>query len=731
MADWKTLEIQVPGKDLLEQARSSLETLVVFLEVVKTLLETISLFLIDFGNPVRALVEALLNLILQLFDSLNRTGMYGYFDVPNPTQDPNFDRFRGGYQAFVERFKASLNDSRDPYRPQPTPGSTQSGFTLIVADAESSFGLMRLISILLRFFGREIGSAQYAAPANLKLFPAGVLPGAQAQGVNVDPVLQIAKLFGADLKGLSLEWSLATNQYPPDPGFTDLVATVSSEIIPQKWLIERTSNPQGPQILTKETTTNFEGRDGKPIKRMERVRDQYGDYFRVFEDYVVISAKENTASFLLGQLGTFRYLDERIDKDKTYFYRVRAYSGSLDVTGASDNEDVSFGTGLNLGEPEFSSLTNEYIQRWPSKDPSDPAIMGRPSPIISGRIPNIPPNLDVITLLENTFKMAFSLGFHLEVPEGSEFDDTGRNTGFTPVTAIGKGSLSNLSGPLALLIPPLELGSFAKIGFSSAGAVTRIETDATTGEYPNVTHNYYNVKAHSRKLAQIVGMTLFEGGGLDSFRSLFQNNMPLPVGGKGYFQLGTTTLEEMVTNYNILPAGFPDAYDPKVYETTYYAYNTANVRLNLLSAIRFLKAYSLGGVQPDWVSINLLQDVIPWSGKFIYELLSRMDALLDAFRSTLDELQAFIDLVIRKIDTLERFIQFLVEILNYLDSFSAGFYFLSVPTTDGGTAGWAEAIDTAGGIPPPSGPGGYTGGVGLAYVGTDVSAFASAFSLIF
>lgn len=712
MADWQALQIQIPGKDLLEQVRGSLETLVVFLEIIKTLLETISLFLIDFGNPVRALVEALLALVLQLFESLRRTGLYGYFDVPNPLQDPNFDRFKGGYQAFTQRFKGSLFDSRDPFRPQPLSGSTQSGFTLIVADAESPFALMRLVKILLAFFGKEMTSAQYVSPANVKAFPIGAKD---------DPILRVADLFGAAPEGIALEWTLATNQYPPDPGFSDLIATVGSEFIPPKWLIERTARPEGPEIVTVDVKTNFESRDKKQIVRKERVRDETGDYFRKFQDYIVIDAATATGTYLLGQLGKFRYLDKEIEKDTTYSYRVRAFSGALDVSG----------TTLNLKDPIKDAQRNEVIQKWPSADANDSVVMGRPSPIVTARVPGtIPTDLDLIECLEQTFKMAFSLGFHLELPGGSTFDEEGRNTGTTPVYAIGEGSMANAAGPIQFS-DSIVYGAPNGISFASNGSVTSATADPVTGDYPNVVHNFFVVKQYSAKLARATAMALYESGeGLVSFRNLYKGPLPFPVGTKGNIE-SPTTLEQLVAQFNLLPSNFPKTYAKNVYEGYYYAYNTAEVRLDLLRAIQFIQAFSLGGTAPDWISISLLQDIIPWSGKFIYELLAKIDALLDAFRSALDELKAFIDLIVRKIDALERFIQFLIEILNFLESFSAGFYILSVPEVDTGLPGWVEAIDTAGGTPPPSGPGGYSAGVGLAYVGTNIDAFVTAFGLIF
>jgi hypothetical protein len=88
-------------------------------------------------------------------------------------------------------------------------------------------------------------------------------------------------------------------------------------------------------------------------------------------------------------------------------------------------------------------------------------------------------------------------------------------------------------------------------------------------------------------------------------------------------------------------------------------------------------------------------------------------------------------MLIRKIDVLERFIKYLIELLNFLESFKIGAYFLSVPSTDRGIPGWIEAIDNAGGTPPPSSPSRFSAGVALAYSGPNVDAFTKAFSIIF
>jgi hypothetical protein len=567
-------------------------------------------------------------------------------------------------------------------------------------------------------------SPQYTAPANVKVFPAGTKPGKSSP----DPILSIASVFGVKLEGLAVEWTLATNQFPPDPGYTDLLPTIASEFIPQKWLIERTGHSGGPENVLKPEETSFEDKKGKRIKRSKRLRDESGDYFRVFEKYIIIDPSTQTATFLLGQLGKFRYIDTDVTKDKTYYYRIRAFSGSLDV-GSS-------GT-MTLPAPIVNKPSGELIQTWPATDPNDPVIMGRPSGIITGRVPNIPADFDVIAVLNATFRAAFALGFHLEVPAGATFNEDGSPAADdTHVADVGKGLLTNLAGPLGRLFPKLEFGAlFGAAPDPGATATNASPTpDPVTGKYPDVTHNFISVKAHASRLTNAVAGSLLENSGmLIPLRDLYQGALPKPIKGDGYLasDQDVTSIEKLVTKFITIQDGFPETYDPKVYKTYAIAFSDLGTRLNIVAAVQFIKSFTLGGVPPDWVSISLLRDIIPFSGQFIYELLARIDALLAAFKSIIDEIAAFIDLLIRKIDVLERFVKFLIDILNYLDSFSAGFFFLSVPATDKGIPGWVEAIDNAGGTRPPSGPGGYSAGIALAYAGPNIDAFSTAFSIIF
>ncbi len=708
MADWKALAIKVPGKDLLQQVRGVLETLVTFLEIAKALLQVVQAFLIDFGNPIRILVQTLLKLIQQLFESLRQTGFFMYEDFPAPSLDPNFSRNAGGYKAFTQRFIGSLYDTRDPFRPQPAPGITKSGFILIVADADSVADLLRLIKTLLAFFGRGYKSPQYASPGSPKVLLAGTKIGTSG---SPDPVLQVASVFGQKLSGLVFEWGPSEAARMPNPDFSDMISSGVVEFVPQKFLVERSLNKPVPKRVI--STTAFEDKRGKQIKRSVKVKDEYGDLFKQFDDYQVVSPTSSTGNFVTGQLGKFRFIDKTVTPDATYYYRVRAFSGDLDITG----------TTINFAEPEADPLSGEYIQKWPSKNASQPVVMGRPTAILTGRVPVIPDNFDVPLNLDNLFLSAYALGFHLPVDPGATFDPTtGFATGSTSPEQIGRGSLVNKGGLLSGVFPDLP-----------PRKDTKVDPDPVTGLYPDVFYNKATVKFQASRISSVVAQAMLESPGvIPAFQTVMQGQAPKAINPPSGTNLdGASTVEAMVAGLVKLPANFPKVYDTKVYPTYNFAYQDPSFRVNVLSAIQYVLSFTLGGTAPDWRSASLFQDIIPWSGQFLYDLLARIDALLAAFQGIQDEIKAFIDLVIRKIDTLEGFLKYLIQILNFLDSFSGGFYLLKVSSTDGGVPDWINQIQNAGGTPPPSGPKGYTGGIALAYAAPDIQAFAKAIDILF
>lgn len=751
--EWKEFSIQLPGNDLLEGARNALETLMVFLEILKAILETVKLFLIDFGNPIRAIVEALIGLIIDLFESLKRTGLFGYYDIPNPLDDPNFENNKGGYTAFTNRFIASLGDTRDPNRPQPAAGFTQSGFTLIVADAEGPIELMRLIKILMGFFGKEFLQPKYAPPANVKVLPLGD---------SGDPVLNIVDLFQEKPEDLVVSWALPPSGRPGDPGFSDIVESFSTDFFPPKWLIEKSSLDVTGEVdiksvndagavgrVTAVVETEFElrGIPGDTIETKIKLNDEYNDPFIRFEEYIVIDATNESATFFLGQLGTFRYIDTDVEPGKTYYYRVRAFSGDLPVT---DKGQLA----LKISE---DVVDRRKMVVWPGE-----VTMGQASAVIRVRLPEFVEDFDVIEVLQRTFQVAYSLNFHqLQDPEAkfiaqptgprsqAQIASGGQAGAPIPPTEpsqVGVGEIDDLAGVLASAKFIPIVGALIPDSFGTPDPVTGLGR-----ELPWQTKG---ILLNSTRIANLVAGSLLEAGsGPESMKDFFE--LPLPKGPVGVTPANETLAAQ--TNLKDLVFKITEVQPPEVTVTTagrgqrttrttapidlaatqaaarLYAdaFEDVDVRLNMVAAISFFRRFTLGGTPPDWVSISVFRDIIPWGAQLLYELLAKMQALLDAFSGVIDEIKAFIDLLIRKINTLERFLEYLISILDFIAKLSVGFFILSVPSTGGDTGEWARLIDNAGGTPPSSGPGGYSGGVGLAYVAIDVSAFTAAFSLLF
>ena len=745
MADWKSFVIQVPGKDILEPVREVLETLLVFLEILKAILETIKLFLIDFGNPIRALVEALIKLIQELFEALKQSGFFMYVDVPNPIDDPNFDQLRGGFDAFTTRFKASLFDVKDFNRPQPR-GSNRGGFIIMMVDATTPWRLIQYIKRLLAFFGKGFDSPQYLAPENFKVIPVG------AEG---DPILAAARVFtDGPIEAIQLQWTLPSTQESADPGFSDVLQKVWTEFVPPNFLVERSvevnpasrridmerlGNPGEAGIVEFDREMEFE-LAGERVTKKEPLLDDAGEPVIKFGAYDVVDAPTQ----ILGQLGKFRYIDTNVEVDKDYYYRVRAFVGDLDIDEGTGQ--INFPTSPDeLGDTKFATNTTIPTLRWPAKSTNveDVVTMGRPTGVIKVRIPPDVGDFDVIENLKALFKTAFSLDFHQQVPLDNDgqplwqFNDDGTPVDeFTPNSGVGQGSLTNVSG----LVTGWESASILSFMAEFDTIPDSYTFDPVTGMPPEMPWTRFLVIRQSAKLADAVATAMIQIGSdvIYTFRDLMRGT--LPRGTIDVQHLDTlTSMEEVVFQATeveedtFIPALGIATDQATLTSVETYADGYANVtyRLSVLDIINYIKSFTLGGVPPDWISIVPLRDIIPWSGAFLYDLLDKIQALLDAFNGIIQEIRDFIDLLIRKIEVLERFIQFLIDLLNFIESLEIGAYLLSVPQVDGTIAAWVNAVDTAGGIRPPSGPNGYSAGISLAYVAPNIDAFVTAFSIIF
>lgn len=771
MANWNAIEVQIPGKDLLKDVRQLLETLLVYLEVLKAILETIKAFLIDFGNPIKAIVEALMRLIVTLIEALKKSGIYAYWNIPNPLEDPNFSFVSGGFQGFKERFIGSLYDVQDINRPQPIAGASLSQYFLIVVDAQAPYQLIQMVATLIRLLrgGMHFYRPAYPPPMGLRVVPVGDAG---------DPILSLAGVFTKRPKALAVEWSLPTFSPSADGTFTGVTGALVNEFVPPKWILERSERPLNTElyvdpeagddpltdpeaagyVTTLVPTSMKDPRTNRVVMRKVRVVDEYGEPFTKFQRYIDVSSQA-LGTMLMGQLGTFRWIDTEVEYGKTYYYRVRAYTGKV---AWEDKEAGLIKFSRDRILPNMNEYQSKYLE-WPAAKPDHPPVMGHPSGVVKGTLFQVPEAVDIQEALFRLFLAAFSLNFHIPAPtgpyeldgngnvrldeddnpiSGPPFDENGDPVFPYPVEIIGRGSIDTLSGTLASFTadPVVKL----------LGDQGQWVPDPATGKYPDVPWIRLAVRWQAGRMANRFSGFFMESANfvVEAFVALLL--APLPEGVPPTAGLPNSTLRGVKTLKDLIYAltdaqkvQGPSGAGAAVASTLYYsvsqdqastygsAFSDALVRKNILRAIQYLRSLGGQGVPPNWQSISLLRDLVPWSGQFLYDLLAKIQAMLDAYKGVLDEIKAFIDLIIRKIDALEAFIQYLVDLLNYIEGMSLGFYFLDSGLLHGGAEEWVDVLNAAEGDYPRSGPSGYTAGTALAVVGPDIGAFVNALKVIF
>lgn len=740
MADWKSFEIPIPLAQLADPVRQVLETLMILLDLLKTILDTIKTFLVDFLNPVKALVEALIALIVKVIDALRATGCFAYFDIPDPVHDPNFSRVAGGYQSFIGRFKGSLYDTKDFSRPQPTALMT-SGFVLLVVDEENIASLILGVKSLLRLFGRSWKSPRYEAPTDFKAIPVG------ASG---DPILAVTSVFtNGPIEMIELKWSLPTSVESPDPGFTDAFAPIGSEFVPPNFLIEKSVdiNPTSQKIdiskladndsvgqvsvdapvpVDKSLASRFSKVDGTTVLATQPLKDDQQEPVIKFQRYITVG----TGVDFLGEVtGTFRIIDTDVEEGHVYYYRIRSYSGSLNIDEAArliSGWPTSYG---DLKSAVGGNSRTRYFE-WPKKG-NDDVVMGKPSGVVRAVIPKNLAGFDVIDNLRRLYLTAISLDFHQplpkENPDGTPpaFDAQGIPIPPTPATYIGKGSLTNVASRLAGFRANLLLEKLA--GLDSPGQAFA-ESSLQTVTMP---WQRFNVRNTAARIADGSAQAMLQLGGSEAqaFQSLMMGPLPRGPISTGGLLAGKTTLSDIVVAFTTPRSA--DDNNEQVLTTFDAAYDDAKLRQNVLVAIQYLQNFTLGGTPPDWIAVAPLRDIVPWAGQMLYDLMAKIEALVAAFNGFLDEIVKFIDLLERKIDAMEKFIQFLIEILDFVEDLNFGAYVLVANNLSGDVSSWVSAIDNAGGTAPSSGPGGYTAGIALAYSLFDAAAISTAMMTIF
>ncbi|MDA4133777.1 MAG: hypothetical protein OK454_11750, partial [Thaumarchaeota archaeon] len=336
--------------------------------------------------------------------------------------------------------------------------------------------------------------------------------------------------------------------------------------------------------------------------------------------YIPINPLSNFGTFLAGQLGTFRYIDNNVKVGQTYWYRVRATSGDITV-----NSDGS----VTFMPPTTNPITGRNFIAYPGGNPT--AMVGRASPIHSATVPMYATApFDVIGNLIALFETAFSLNFHQPLSPGATFAGSGLPIAPTTDLSIGLGSLTQLAGSLTTFEAMPIVGASA-----GAGAKASAFSPGPTGALPQAPWQTFQVSSNSTRLAITVAGALLNSNSAPAFQHFMTLAFPRAPTPKGS---GAANLSQFVLSFTAVSS------DPQTMLGTLTQYGNLfgdpGTRLNVLAGINYVKTFLLGGVPPDWKSIQLLRDIIPWAGQLLYELIAKIQALLAAFQGLMQEIIA-------------------------------------------------------------------------------------------
>jgi hypothetical protein len=251
--NWATLEFSLepllkPILPILETIDGVLSALIAILNIVQKILDVIKVFLFGLLDPIRALVELIIEEIRRIIQDLRQIGVYlaGDWALVDPSN--GFADIIGGYAAYEQRMTQRLLDTGDPNRPNFSSSSVALAVFLYASSGDISV-ILRAIYAIMKLFGRAdlLGNkAPYQTPTAPQ-----ILFGSSAAGIASFRTL--GKTFSSDTpNSISISWAMPTGtskspiRNPSPKGFLIHVSTIESGLE----VLTLTSNPISPNPVT-------------------------------------------------------------------------------------------------------------------------------------------------------------------------------------------------------------------------------------------------------------------------------------------------------------------------------------------------------------------------------------------------------------------------------------------------------------------------------------------------
>jgi hypothetical protein len=249
---WGGLQVRVSIPEI-QQAVNAVngvfDLIITALDIALSVLNIIKSFVASVLNPVRAIIQQLIQTLQNLILDFRKAGFYVNGDW-YLLDDTSFNQLRGGYPGYQRRMITRLTDRSDLERPTFTNSTTVLALFLYVGvnvsfvnqltDTSQFSLILQLITGFARFFGISISPSPLPVPAGVRSQFAGGAVRLPPGGSPPSAVATFRATLSRTLGRTStiLQWGLA-----PSPGTNP--AQPSPPVPPDGFLVEISAFPDG------------------------------------------------------------------------------------------------------------------------------------------------------------------------------------------------------------------------------------------------------------------------------------------------------------------------------------------------------------------------------------------------------------------------------------------------------------------------------------------------------
>lgn len=708
MSSWHSVSFEfAPFNAVQPPLKSALKVLKAAEAVLEALMDLIKPFLLDLGNPVRAIVALLLASVRAIINQLKSGGVAMLLVHPDfSRQDFSsvMESVSGGYRSFESKVVAKFNDQSDVNRPT-YPAGSAAAMVVFYIGVESPADLMRQLFALLSLVKHPAATFQLPAPVELKVRPVfkSDSGAAQAKGVALKVAKTFSDNFSPDLdKKLVLEWRMPSSPSgTPAPSFVNhLVSFVGSFRFPS-FMVERSDSPGGePVRLRMKSPSTADGVLQPKIgtysmpaaDTLVDLRERDGSAFKHFPHKVQASGSSLAEGALTG---SYRFVDDdpNLEHGKTYHYRVRAFFGSPTAYAAAKTEDFKVGNAeLVVREG------NKYFVNY-GKD----VAMGPPSAVTRGFVPRQPvvkggaggTAFNAQTDVYDAVVAALLLNFELPAATaGDTPEEVDQKTGWGTLSIAA----ANVGALKAVYKDSASIKTKAPFKFAARRVANLVASSVydkpqmldllATKWSSGVKETVHRVLSAEFKWA-LVGVT---GGYGPSSAAAVSAYLAKEASYDGQFNFpvdeSPSATDDPSPGTGALDGPYP--LRPMLYRDDPVQIGVDN-RQALADFLRLaLASRSQATSYMSWYSVTV-GDVFPALTPFTFDFEQFLLSLMKAMDSILKEIEAVIQTIIDKIAQLEQILETIISLIDALDV-GVSVSVLAFAGTNTSVAGLADAL---------------------------------------